>query len=184
MVHPSAVRSRQWLTAALWALMQEKPFARITISEIAERAQLSRRTFYRNFSSKEELLAEHLHALMEEYVEAVRPAVDRPLSEIVRVHLTFWTRHLEFLRVMDRERMLFLVLNAYNDFIAEVRDRAGSSRFTELSREEYALAFNAGGHLNVVFAWMRRGAVDSPDAVADTFIDLADPDQGVENGSR
>lgn len=169
MVHPNAIRSRRWLMTALLELMREKPFARITISEIAERAQLSRRTFYRNFATKEELLAAHTRELMEEYIDAVRPVVDRPMRDIVFVHLTFWRRHLEFLRTMQREGMLFLLLDRYNEYIAEVRDRAGSSRYTQLGREEYALAFNAGGHLNVVFEWLRRGAVETPEQVAATF---------------
>ncbi|MFD6700954.1 MULTISPECIES: TetR/AcrR family transcriptional regulator [unclassified Microbacterium] len=174
MVHPNAVRSQRWLTAALLELMREKPFARITISEIADKAQLSRRTFYRNFATKEQILSAYTRDLMEEYIAAVRPVVDRPMRDIVFIHLTFWRRHLEFLRTMQHEQMLFLLLEKYNEYIAEVRDRAGSTRYTELSREEYALAFNAGGHLNVVFEWLRRGAVDDPEAVAATFEGFGD----------
>jgi AcrR family transcriptional regulator len=169
MVRPSAIRSQQWLTAALLELLEEKPFARITIAEIADRAQLSRRTFYRNFTAKEDLLAAHTRSLMEEYIAVVRPVVDRSFREIVLVHLTFWSRHLDFLRAMQREKLLYLLLDKYNEYIAEVRDRAGSSRYTEIDRQEYALAFNAGGHLNVVFEWLRRGATDTPEEVAAAF---------------
>ena len=36
--------------------MNEKSFDDITISELTEKAGLARRTFYRNYSSKEEII--------------------------------------------------------------------------------------------------------------------------------
>ena len=50
------LRSRKMLSAALLELLNEKPLAKISISEITEKADLSRSTFYTNFESKEELL--------------------------------------------------------------------------------------------------------------------------------
>ena len=124
MVHPSAARSRQWLTAALWALMQEKPFARITISEIAERAQLSRRTFYRNFSSKEELLAAHLHALVLRHVHKVAPVVEHLATRrIEEAHKDLHQHSLACARLTDNEVGLAVVEDgvdvAQDGFIAK-----------------------------------------------------------------
>ena len=46
----------QWMMDSLLSLMKEKPFREIKITEIVERAQLARCTFYRYYASKEELL--------------------------------------------------------------------------------------------------------------------------------
>nr|WP_319487342.1 IS3 family transposase [uncultured Caproiciproducens sp.] len=61
--NPIALRSKEWLTKALLELMKNKPFQEISISEIAEKADLSRRTFYRSFSSKEEVICFHLQTI-------------------------------------------------------------------------------------------------------------------------
>lgn len=53
--NPVVWQSRTWLMDALAALMEEKKFEEITVVEICRRADLSRRTFYRNYSSKEDL---------------------------------------------------------------------------------------------------------------------------------
>lgn len=50
--NPVVWQSRTWLMDALAALMQEKKFEEITVVEICRRADLSRRTFYRNYSSR------------------------------------------------------------------------------------------------------------------------------------
>ena len=49
-------RTRKLLTSALYALINEKPYDEITVYEIAERADIGQRTFYRHYGSKDELL--------------------------------------------------------------------------------------------------------------------------------
>jgi len=53
--NPIAIQSREWLTNALLVLMEEKEFKNISITEIATKADLSRRTFYRIFETKEDM---------------------------------------------------------------------------------------------------------------------------------
>ena len=48
--------TRECLTTALIQLMKEKPIDRITITELVKRSGVSRTAFYRNYSSKEEIL--------------------------------------------------------------------------------------------------------------------------------
>ena len=53
--NPVVWQSRTWLMDAFTALMAEKKFEEITVVELCRRADLSRRTFYRNYTSKEAL---------------------------------------------------------------------------------------------------------------------------------
>ena len=55
--NPISIRSRQMITNALMQLLKEKPYEEITVTDIAERSQLVRKTFYRNFSGKDEICA-------------------------------------------------------------------------------------------------------------------------------
>ncbi|MFE6734804.1 TetR/AcrR family transcriptional regulator [Microbacterium sp. NPDC057650] len=174
--HPNALRSRRLLADALVELLVRRPFREITVGEIADRAQVARRTFYRHFTAKEDLLAEHLRMLAAEYIDDVRPVVELPTAEIVRVHLGFWRRHLPLLRALQRDGMQYLLVEGYSAHIAEVRAGSGSRRYAQLARDEYALAFNAGGHLNVLFEWLRRGAEESPESVARSLGRLRGPD--------
>ncbi|WP_404480205.1 TetR/AcrR family transcriptional regulator [Novosphingobium sp. BL-52-GroH] len=52
------VRSRNALTAALLALLEEKPFDQLTIREITARAGTGYATFFRHYPTKEALLAD------------------------------------------------------------------------------------------------------------------------------
>ena len=48
--------TRECLTTALMQLMKEKPIDKITITELVKRSGVSRTAFYRNYSSKEDIL--------------------------------------------------------------------------------------------------------------------------------
>lgn len=47
---------RESLTDALFSLMSKKEFNDITITELSKKAGVSRLSFYRNYTSKEEIL--------------------------------------------------------------------------------------------------------------------------------
>lgn len=54
---------------ALLKLMQEQPFDKITVDQITQRAAAGRVTYFRNFSSKTELLSYYLLCLYKHYYE-------------------------------------------------------------------------------------------------------------------
>lgn len=56
--------TRECLQTALIAIMGQKPFDKITVSEIVRRSGVSRTAFYRNYSTKEDILNEAYNALL------------------------------------------------------------------------------------------------------------------------
>ena len=52
---------------ALLKLLEEKSFSAISVSDITTEANVSRMSFYRNYNSIEDILIEHLDAVVEQY---------------------------------------------------------------------------------------------------------------------
>jgi AcrR family transcriptional regulator len=61
---PRTQRTRALLREALGSLIREKPYDRITVAEILDRAKISRSTFYIHFRDKDELLTSSMRALL------------------------------------------------------------------------------------------------------------------------
>ncbi|MHB8812963.1 MAG: TetR/AcrR family transcriptional regulator [Steroidobacteraceae bacterium] len=57
-------RTRALLHEALGSLIREKPYDRISVTEILDRAKISRSTFYIHFRDKDELLMSGMRALL------------------------------------------------------------------------------------------------------------------------
>jgi len=77
---------RQEIARAAWPLFAARGYERTTVSEVARAAGVSRRTFFRYFSSKEDVVVGTSDALAEDVLAAVaaRPRHEPPLLAIRR----------------------------------------------------------------------------------------------------
>lgn len=65
------VKTRQVIQEALFSLMQEKPYNKITIQEIIDRANVGRSTFYSHYETKEDLLLCSIGQLLEMFSQYI-----------------------------------------------------------------------------------------------------------------
>ena len=53
-------RTKSWIFEAVMLLMDEKPYDKITVSDITEKAGIARQTFYRNYDDKDDVIFEYI----------------------------------------------------------------------------------------------------------------------------
>jgi AcrR family transcriptional regulator len=116
------VRSRRDLSNALEELLQEKNLDDISITEITDRAMVSKNTFYNNFVDKADLLSN----LFRRYADSVETQLakvinenddkDKALYECDKliVHF-FYSSHLSFERMVknDKSRTLYWAVDEF-----------------------------------------------------------------------
>ena len=51
--NPTALQSKQMIVSAMFELLQEESYQNISVKKLADRAGLSRQTFYANFANRE-----------------------------------------------------------------------------------------------------------------------------------
>lgn len=167
--NPIAEQSRIWLIQSLLSLMDQKSYHRITISEITDNAGLSRRTFYRLFHSKEEVLEDYFEVLFDEYTDCFRNETDLSYHRIVEVYFTFWEQHLDTLRILKKNHLFFYVVEKYNKFLPELHDifKRDQQEYDSPDALAYALRFSGGGLWNVLSEWVLNPSRQSPGEMAD-----------------
>lgn len=65
--NPRVFRSLDKIATALFALIMEKDYESITICEICEKAGVTRKTFYRNFDSKDDVVEFAVYARLQPF---------------------------------------------------------------------------------------------------------------------
>ncbi len=117
-------RTRRSLAEALVALITEKEYESISITDITERADLNRATFYLHYGSKEELLVDMLEERFDELVqrmEAINP--NRPQWETYEAEVLIFehaAEHHEMYKVLLGENGVGYVVNRVIQYTAEV----------------------------------------------------------------
>ncbi|HVJ49531.1 TetR/AcrR family transcriptional regulator [Desulfitobacterium sp.] len=176
--NPIAAQSKQWIMQSLVSLMETKPFQEITISEISENAQLVRRTFYRNFDSKEDVLQAYFNTLVQKFISELSKLSVLTTDTALRVLFGLCKRYESFFLSLKRSNMLGFMLEQWNYVLPKLHalmlDRI--KNFPQTSSEqalEYILAFNVGGTFNIVIKWIDEGMALSPDELADIVSEFS-----------
>lgn len=168
--NPSAVRSQKEITDALLILMKNHPYNEITIKQILLESKLARKTFYRNFESKDDVLLSLLRRILEEYFDIINNARGNVLDTIFE----FADRNRELLMLLDRNDMLYVVLQSLNAFSAVMLENQNKvlnpfSKLFDGLNQEYLVALNIGAVWNVISLWIHRGMKQSPENVKKTI---------------
>ena len=167
--NPTALQSQRWILQALLDTMEEKNYDKITVSEICRTAELDRRTFYRNFNSKQEVLEQYIEQLRREYMAAFCK-LDKPDKESATLlFFQFWKEHLQFIRNLQRCGLESYVFDQFERFTKSKRELLIDGPAENVSRQ-YLLAFRIGGFWNVMLTWAENGANISPEELTSILL--------------
>ena len=132
--NPSAIRSRKQITDALLKLMEKHPYEEISVKQIVLETDLVRKTFYRNYASKDDVLRSHIKSILIDYFEIVNNAKGDVLTTIFE----FAVKNKKLLKLLDKNDMLYVVLQGMNEFIPGRRiwphEDIGNIRFLQNDR--------------------------------------------------
>ncbi|MGN0351732.1 MAG: TetR/AcrR family transcriptional regulator [Roseburia sp.] len=173
--NPSALRSKNEITNSLLRLMEQYPYAKISIKQILLEAQVARKTFYRNFSDKDDVLDAYLNTLMTEYVTTLQQIKDCGIANVLDVIFDFCILHKDFLMLLHKNHLMHLLLDKWNTFIPNVHDQIidKNSAFYQSCKNlnmDYILAFNIGAVWNIIVMWMEHDIKESPKELKQTIL--------------
>lgn len=161
-----AEQSKEKLAQAMLAIMEQYDYREITITQISQEACLSRKTFYRLFKGKEELLDFYFGKLFQEYqtqIEARRP---ERYWNVVQCYFDFCEERKELLFLLRRNNLLGAFFEASYQYsfavFSYVRSAETADRYARFL--PYLLAYSVGGMYSMALKWVESG-MDIPSAV-------------------
>ncbi|MFK0259667.1 TetR/AcrR family transcriptional regulator [Streptomyces sp. NPDC090445] len=158
-------RTRRLLQQALLELLDEEPLSKLTISQIAARADVSRQAFYLHFNSKEELLLSHVDDVFDEVRAAALPSPNRRVGvqELLATTFSEWATHSDSLalalQIEDKDHVIERIRLHISDLM-QAFDRYGredTSASPTHEYREYVADFLAGGVYMLLRSWSRDG---------------------------
>lgn len=165
-----AERSKRCLARALFSLMRQTPFEKITVTDIAKQADYTRQTFYQHFETKEDALRYYLEDLFDREFQAytmesdVHTGDDLLKQVCIRSMKLFWGSRRDIAEVIMRNHMGNLLVEALaNDWtvlFASLRNTTDVSipldKYTE-EEKQLIYRYISGGPLYMFYYWSQTG---------------------------
>jgi AcrR family transcriptional regulator len=166
-------QSKLWMEAALLKLMQTENYQEITIQEITDNAGLSRRTFYRNYFSKDEILEGCFYKIWLEYELLIRQQINLTLPNIARIFFTVMKNHFDFISLINHHHLLPLFISAVDELLPYTFDEVKGEKMPFPKENiQYALTFSTGGFMRILIRWLNDSVQKSPDEMAAVMEDI------------
>ena len=96
------------ITKATLDLLEDHELSDISVSQICQTAQVSRNSFYRNFESREDVLARHVSALLESWSKAYQEHATGSNAEMYGSLFAYLKKHGKLLLLLKRRGLFHL----------------------------------------------------------------------------
>lgn len=180
-----AIRTRKMIKKALFDLLEIKSFNDISITDITEKADINRGTFYLHYVDKFDLLRKLENEILEELIELTKNSSFDDIfcfnqednKVLVNKSIPFIKLIFEFLLKNKALAKGLLGSNADPKFQDRLKDfileRMKENRFIVnvdiknfLVPVEYFISYVMSAHLGVIMQWVDKGMKESPEEMA------------------
>ncbi|OZG69312.1 AcrR family transcriptional regulator [Bifidobacterium eulemuris] len=160
--NPSALRSQTRIINSFYQLLNDTAYEEISVKQIISKSQISRKTFYRNFDSKEDVLISCIYKILSAYIEEMHTQSEVTLSWIIEQAFRILEHNKNFFQLLQRDNLLYLVLNVIN---REILDEHFSLSDQKSDFSRYIVYFNVGALFNVLSLWLEKDDAYSADDI-------------------
>ena len=169
--------TKMMIRNSLLELLSTKPIAKITVTEICERAGINRATFYAHYSDPSDLLHGLESEIIEDVTHWVRPALTASGTDLKEV----LTRLVEYIGENADICSILLSDKGDNSFQTKVVDviegqfMSSWASARQLSQEdaEYVYTFVALGSVGLIRKWLADGRKKPASEIADLIIKIS-----------
>ena len=161
----SAIRSRKLIRQAFMDLLKEKPFEKITVTDIVNRAEINRSTFYAHYPDVMGLLdefQEEILSVFEDYLKNVSfsDLLENP-TEYIRLIITMSSQNNELYRHLSNSTIAVKQMEQMKKLLVE--RILSTIDIPEIYQGRYELEFGVrfflGGFVDVYTQWV-NGELD------------------------
>lgn len=159
------IRVKKSITETLFSLMKRKNLSEITVTEIIREADVARASFYRNYTSKEDVL----FTLIRDILNQFREEADYDLEEYYSYHhilrcFQYFKRYDGYMVDLYRSGFGTTLLEELNQFHESI---AGTMKAHSTTR--YHLYMFIGALYNTVMVWLLSGEKEPEEEIAALF---------------
>ncbi|TPR13161.1 TetR/AcrR family transcriptional regulator [Apilactobacillus timberlakei] len=169
--------SKKWLIKSLFQLMNEGNYDDITVTNISDNADLARRTFYRYFKNKNDLLDYYYNETINEYFAELNNLItsNKKISfdMVLQTFFEFFWNKRDETRTLIKQGLFFnLFLKSSSNLKSVYKNVAMPWHINNDDEKiQYVLNFFIGGYMNIISRWLMKEEPESSKAISKIVYD-------------
>lgn len=166
-------KTKNLISLALYSLMLRHPYDEISVKDICEKAGVSRMSFYRYFSKKDDIFLDFCDERFEEFYTEINKSNVVTINEFSLGVFRYIKRYGRQINVLIMANKEFMLLNQLNSYAKYIISNMKTDYFMEQKNNPIFAYFMAGGLFNVTMFWVKNGFKASPEEMNDMLYRLA-----------
>mgnify|MGYP003302187306 CR=1 FL=1 len=158
------------LSETLFAIMQERPYTNITITDLCDRAGLSRNIFYRLFDCKDDVLYAFLDSCFHECSKEIHSTSSK---EGLKKFFLFWKEQKVLLDILEQNKLESLL--PIRAILCCCRMDFGMHKYIDSNWDNYTLeilSFYVNGFMGLIFQWYHNNFSRSIDEMCEISLQI------------
>lgn len=152
------------IVTALMKLLKAKSFNEITITQVTKIAGVSRMAFYRNYETKEDIIAIYLDDMVSEFYGRFAHLKATSKYDILCNFFTFFKERKAFIEILMESGLIYIFNQKLNSSLLEFFKGIEEKNKPEYGT--YLAQFDAGGLYNVLIEWISNDTMESVETMA------------------
>ena len=156
-----AEQSKKKIAEAMLKVMNTYDYKEITVTQITQEARISRKTFYRHFRDRDEVLKHLFYSLYQECLSSIIKNGIHRYWDLVQCFFDFWEKNAATLNLRKGSNLLPQLFEESYARSFEVFRTIRSSELSEQYKAQlpYLLAYSLGGMNSMLIKWLEDGLV-------------------------
>ena len=165
-------RTKKNISLALYALLLRKPYVEISVSDICEKAGVSRVSFYHYYDSKDDILIQFSDERFAEFFDDFTKLDFMTFEDLIVEMFKFLknnSRQLAILRYAKKEDILMEQFYSYGRYIFS---HSLTSQLIKNRDNPLVMSFLVGGLFQVIMKWLDEGMTSTPEEIAKYVLEI------------
>ncbi|WP_267202411.1 TetR/AcrR family transcriptional regulator [Limosilactobacillus kribbianus] len=159
-----SLKASALITDALFELLKKNFFEKISITAITQKAGVARLSYYRNFTSKEDIVEKFFDHEFKNFMEelAKQDQSQVSLRSIMILSFSYWQKKHQQIRMLVRDGQIDLIYLSFQKNMQLILQRY-QEQFSLTQRQA---EFVEGGIMIVLLEWIQDGCQETPEEIA------------------
>lgn len=162
---------KECIFTSLMILMEKNNFQEISVTDITNKAGVSRMAYYRNYKSKEDIITNYLDGLFEEYLKEISNSGEIDVYQFAYRFFVYFRKHKKLVNNLIQANLSNLILKRFDRYLHSIFENILKSLSSE-KINQYEIHYLAGGLYKVLIEWIENGLKETDEEMAKIICSL------------